>query len=201
MSVPDGSINFFDAVELADASYDRSQAVAAAFQEYKVKYVKLTFRPSADTFPVVAGNTIPQLYFQMNQANAIPINANLQTLLDMGCKPSRFDAKNMTRTYVPTVLTADMISPTQVTAGQVRKAPWLSTNANSGNPIAAWSPSQIDHLGCVFFVTKMNPITPTDNYNVDVEVVFQFRKPLWRAGAGETALSNHKIYNGAAHPI
>jgi len=202
MSIPDGSLNFFSSVELADGQYNRSQAVAQAYQEFKIKYIKLTFRPSADTFPVVAGNTIPQLYFQLNKANAIPTNANLQTLLDMGCRPIRFDDKNIVKTYLPTVLTADMTGAAVTSAAQVRTAPWLSTNALSGSGGgAAWTPSTVDHLGCVFQVTKMSALTPTDNYSVDVEVVFLFRKPLWRAGAEGEITTNNRISNGVAVPI
>lgn len=201
ISLPDGTMNFFRNVELADNSYDRSQSVAAAFQEFKVKYIKLTFRPSADTFAPAAGNAIPQLYFQIDKANSVPTNANLQTLLDMGVRPIRFDAKNIVKTWKPTVLTADMVSPGTVTASQVRTSPWLSTNANSGGPGAVWAPSIVDHLGCLFHVTQMNPLTPTINYFVDVEVVFCFRKPLWRRGAGEAAMPANLIVNGAPQTI
>lgn len=194
MTLPDGTMNFFRNVELADILYDRAQSVAAAFQEFKIKYVKLTFRPSADTFAPAAGNTIPQLYFQMDKSNSVPTTASLQTLLDMGCRPIRFDAKNIVKTYRPTVLTADMIGPGAVTASQTRSSPWLSTNANSGNPGAAWAPSVVDHLGCLFHVTQMNPLTPPVNFKVDVEVVFCFRKPLWRGGSSETP--GNLIING-----
>lgn len=199
MSLSDGTMNFFRNVELADASYDRAQAVAAAFQEYKIKYVKLIFRPSADTFAPAAGNTIPQLYFQMDKSNAVPTTASLQTLQDMGCRPIRFDARNITKTYRPTVLTADMVSPGAVVASQTRTSPWLSTNANSGNPGAGWAPSAVDHLGCLFHVTQMNPMTPPVNFKVDVEVVFCFRKPLWRGGSSETP--GALIINGQPTPI
>jgi len=194
-------MNFFRSLELADGLYDRSQSVAAAFQEFRMKYVKLTFRPSADTFAPAAGNTIPQLYFQMDKSNAVPTNANLQTLLDMGCRPIRFDARNIVKVYKPSVLTADMISPGVTSASQMRITPWLSTNANSGNPGAAWAPSVVDHLGCLWHVTQMNPLTPNINYIVDVEVVFQFRKPLWRRGDGETQMKANLITDGQVNPI
>jgi len=198
-SLTDGAVNFFRNVELADASYDRSQSVARAFQEFKIRYIKLTFKPSADTFAPAAGNTIPQLYFQIDKSNAVPTSASLQTLLDMGCRPMRFDARNITKTWRPSVLTADMTAPGTITAAQIRTSPWLSTNANSGSPGAVWAPSIVDHLGCLFFVTRMNPLTPNVFYNVDVEVVFQFRKPLWRGTSGVS--DNYIISNGLPIPI
>lgn len=199
-SLTDGAINFFRNVELADVIYDRTQSVARAFQEFKISYIKLTFKPSADTFPLAAGNTIPQLYFQIDKSNAVPTSASLTTLLDMGARPMRFDARNITKTWKPTVLTADMTSPGTIAASQMRTSPWLSTNANSGNPGAAWAPSVVDHLGCLFYVTKANPLTPNVFFNVDVEVVFLFRKPLWRGIAGEES-NNNLIINGQPQPI
>lgn len=200
LSVPDGSVNFFRNVQLADVLYDRAQAVAAAYQEFRIKYVKLTFKPSADTFPLAANNVMPQFYFQIDKANAIPTSANLQTLLDMGCRPTRFDDKNLTRLWKPSVLIADKVAAGLTTASQIKITPWLSTNHNSGNPGAAWSPSQVDHLGCLFYVTKINPLTPTVNYDIDVEVVFQFRKPLWRAEPS-AASNNHIIMNGQVQSL
>lgn len=192
IQVNDGTVTFFNNVQLADAIYDRSQAVAQAFQEFRIKYVKLTFKPTADTFPLAAGNQLPQLYFMMDKCNATPTNATLGTLLDMGARPIRFDDKNITRVYKPTVLVGDKTALGVVQASQIKVTPWLSTNNNAGNPGPVWTPSQVDHLGCLWYVTKLNPATPTVQYSVDVEIVFQFRKPLWRSD-GPAAPTAHVI--------
>lgn len=185
---------------LAAATYNRSQAVAQAFQEYRIKYVKLTFKPSADTFTPAAGNIIPQLYFQMNKYNAVPTNANLQTLLDMGCRPIRFDDKNVMRAWKPTVLLgADLVPLAAVSAQKPLTTPWLSTNANAQNPGAVWLPSNVEHLGCLFIVQKPNPATPTINYVVDVEVVFQFRRPL--STVGDTSTPAITLHGEEIRPI
>lgn len=187
VSVPDGSVTFLRNISLGGSGiFDRAIVVGQAFQEFKIKYVKLTFRPSADTFTPAAGNAIPQLYYQLDRSNAIPTNANLQTMLDMGCRPIRFDDRNIVKTYRPAVLLGADAPGLTLTAAQSKVTPWLSTNANAGNPGALWNPSLIDHIGCGFIVTKLNPLTPTLNYAVDVEVVFCFRKPLWSPGTGET---------------
>lgn len=178
VSVPDGSMTYFSTA-LSQATFNRAQAIAANYQEYRVKYVKLIFRPSADTFAPAAGNVIPQIYFQMNKYQALPTGAGLQQLLDMGCRPIRFDDKNIIRAYKPVVLLgADDTNPAILArTSAVKVTPWLSTNALAGNP-GSWAVSDVEHLGCVFFVVKPNPATPTINYQVDVEVVFQFRRPL-----------------------
>lgn len=177
VSLNDGTMNYFS-VALANSVFNRAQAVAQNFQEYRIKYVKLTFKPSADTFPLAAGNTIPQLYFQMNKYQSIPTGATLQQLLDMGCRPIRFDDKNITKAWKPVVLIgADNTAVGTQLPAVVKTTPWLSTNNAAIDPIA-WSPSAAEHLGCVFFVTKVNPATPAVAYVVDVEVVFQYRRPL-----------------------
>jgi len=199
VAMQDGNMTFFRNIALDDASYDRSQAVAQAFMEYKIKYVKFTFQPSADTFPIAAGNTIPQMYFQVDRANAIPTTANLQTLLDMGAKVQRFDAKNKVVAFKPSVLLDAQTAAGVSTASSIRVSPWLSTNRNSGNPGAAWAPSSVDHQGLAVWITKINPLTPPVAVNVDVEVVFQFRKPLWRQGTTLTQPSTYQIIeNGVA---
>ena len=178
VSVADGTMTYFSTT-LDQLTFNRAQSVAQSFQEYRIKYVKLTFRPSADTFTPAAGNIIPQLYFQMNKYQALPAGASLQQLLDMGCRPIRFDDKNIVRAYKPIVLLGadNNTGATLATTSVAKVTPWLSTNALAGNP-ASWAASDIEHLGCVFYVTKLNPATPTINFDVDVEVVFQFRRPL-----------------------
>lgn len=178
VSINDGTMNFFYTA-LNDLIFDRAQAVAKNFQEYRIKYVKLIFRPSADTWPVGSG-PVPQLYFQMNKYATIPTGIGLNQLLDMGCRPIRFDDKNITRSYKPVVLLgANDTSAPQILSvvAAVKVSPWLSTNFNAGTP-TSWSPSNVEHQGCVFYVTKPSPTTPTIAYNVDVEIVFQFRRPL-----------------------
>lgn len=193
VSVPDGSVTFLRSIALSNTVFDRATAVAQAFQEFKIKYVKLTFRPSADTFIPAAGNVIPQIYFQMDRANAIPTNATIATMLDMGCRPVRFDARNIVRRYTPAVLLGADTPGLSIQSAQVKTAPWLSTNSNAGDPVAVWSPSQVTHTGCAFAVVKQNPLTPTLNYSMDVEVVFCFRKPMWSPSVGPTIATQNIV--------
>ena len=72
--------------------------------------------------------------------------------------------------------------------------PWLSTNNNAQNPGAVWSPSSVEHIGCCFIVQKPNPATPTINWTLDVEVVFQFRRPLSTLANGTP--TNNLILDG-----
>lgn len=200
-SVPimDGQVIFLRNTQLADLIFDRSQAVAQAYQQYRIKYVKLTFRPSADTFPAVVGNSIPQLYWMIDKTNSIPLNADSNTFFSMGARPRRMDDKNLVFAYKPSALVADYTAAGVTTASQLKISPWLSTNANSGNPAAGWAPSEVDHLGCAFYVTKINPADALQ-YFLDVEVVFEFRKPVWKGSASQE-LNNATIENGQVKPL
>lgn len=199
VQIPDGNVIFLRNTQLADLIFDRSQAVAAAYQQYRIKYVKLTFKPSADTFPAVAGNVIPQLYWMIDKTNSIPLNADANTFFSMGARPRRMDDKNLIYAYKPSALVADFTAAGVTTASQLKISPWLSTNANSGNPVAGWAPSAVDHMGCAFYVTKINPADALQ-YSLDVEVVFEFRKPLWKGSNGQE-VSNLQIEDGSVKPL
>ena len=182
---PAGVVRYFF-TQLADLAFDRAQTVAQAFQEFRIKYVKLTFRPNFDTYQAGAPGTaaIPQLYFMYNKSNSIPTNANAGTFASMGCRPYRMDDYNLVRAWKPTVINAPMTAAGAVVASQILTSPWLSTNANSGNPAAAWAPSAVDHLGCAFYITN-SVVADAQVYNIDVEVLFEFRKPNWKVAESE----------------
>lgn len=202
-SVNDGLVVFQRGLQLSNATFDRSQAVAQAYQEYCITSIKLTFRPSADTFTPSAGNSMPQLYYVKDLACAIPTNANLQTLLDMGVRPIRFDDKNIQKSFKPKALIgADVNAAGGISASVLSKpSPWLSTNANAGTPGAVWAPSAVEHNGCAFFVSKMSGLTPVLAYTVDIQVGFAFRKPLWRVPPGEQGTENVILNGDGIRPI
>lgn len=200
LSLNDGLTTFYTE-SLSNVNFDRAQKVASSFQEYRFKYLKITFRPSADTFPIGSG-PIPQLYVMVNKAASIPTSATLQTLLDMGARPIRFDDKNIVKAWKPTVLIgSDQYPPaSQLEASTIKTTPWLSTNLYAQNPGASWAPSNVQHYGLCFLVTKPSPTTPTIAFNVDIEVVIQFRKPLAEPNDTETN-TNVMLVNGSAVPV
>lgn len=185
--VVDGAVLYGRTFQLANPQYDRAQAVAQAYQEFRIKYIKMTFRPAADTFTPVAGNSIPTLYYIIDKTNSVPTTANAGTFYSLGCKPHRMDDKQIEVVWKPAVLVSTATAAGVAQASEYSERPWLSTNANAFNPAAAWAPSTVDHLGIVFYVTKINP-ADTINYNIDFEVEFEFRKPNWRQEADEPPL-------------
>jgi len=197
--VPDGNVILFRSMQLANPEFDRAQTVAQAYQEFRVKYIKFTFRPNADTFTPVPGNQIPTLYYMVDKTNSIPIGANAGTFYSLGCKPTRMDDKQVIVTWKPAVLVSTATAAGVAQASQYQERPWLSTNANAYNPAAAWAPSTVDHLGLAFYVTKINP-ADTVNYSVDIEVEFEFRKPNWRAEANEAPLPVMELKGSSVSP-
>lgn len=190
VNVADGSMTFIN-FRLDQPGFNRSQQCAELFQEYRIKYVKMIMKPSCDTYTYPGNGPIPQLYFQLNKYASIATTATLANLLDMGCRPVRFDDKNIIRAWKPVVLLGanNASGTTLATTASVKVTPWLSTNGLAGNP-GAWALSDIEHYGCAFFVTRPNPATIT-NFSVDIEVVFQFRRPL--SNQGPAAESYQKI--------
>lgn len=156
--------------------FDAAVSIAKAYQFYRIKHVTLKFMPLFDTFTAGGPSTIPRLYYMIDKSGSIPTNVTIPALKKMGAKPIRFDERQITRGWSPSVLTADTAAPGVLQSSQYKVSPWLSTNANVLNP-GAWVPSSIDHLGCFFVVEQ--EAGATANYRVELTVEFQFKKPLW----------------------
>lgn len=168
------------AFQLAD--FPRASAVAANYASFQITKITMRFKPLADTF--ITGSTsgaLPYHYHMLDKSNAIPNNATLANLKQMGAKPKRFDDKTIVVSWRPAVLTADLtLAGVGSTAGaQYKLSPVLSTNANAGNPAAGWAPSVVDHLGLFWYVEQTG--ASGNQYEVDVEVQFRFMRPLVKA--------------------
>lgn len=189
---PVGGGNFATNVMYEDrnedlANYDRAVQVAKAYQHFRIKKITFTLKPTYDTFQSGApgGSSKMNLYYMIDKSGSIPVNPTLEQLKQMGAKAHAFDEKPFKISYRPSVLTADQVAAGAVIASQYKISPWLSTSIN---PLgAAWNPSTIDHLGCFWYVEQL--FGGGVQYNVEVEVQFQFKKPLWvgQQGAAQPA--------------
>lgn len=168
------------AFQLAD--FPRATAVAANYASFQITKITMRFKPLSDTYvPGVGAAGVPYLYHMLDKSGAIPSNAGLQNLKQMGAKPKRFDDKTVVVSWRPSVLTADLMQAgVGSTAGaQYKLSPVLSTNANAGNPAVAWAPSTVDHLGIYWYLEQANGVG--NQYEVEVEVQFRFMRPLVKA--------------------
>lgn len=169
-------------------NYDRAVQVAKAYQHFRMKKITMTFKPTYDTFQSGApgGSSKCNFYYMIDKSGSIPQNPTLEQLKQMGAKAIPFDEKPIKVSWKPSVLTADQVAVGAVVASQYKVSPWLSTSINPMG--AVWQPSTIDHLGIFFYVEQL--FGGGLQYNAEIEVQFEFKKPLWIAaqGAAQPAL-------------
>lgn len=156
--------------------FPRAVQVAQAYQHYRISKVAVTFKPSYDTYVSQnAGVTKPRIYYMIDKSGAIPTNIALEGLKAMGARPLELDENPRTVRWAPSVLEVTMDNPLNVSS-KYRISPWLATNAGPLTP-GVFVPSSVDHLGLYWYVDQLaNPQGQV--YQVEVEVQFQFKKPL-----------------------
>lgn len=171
------------------ADFPRAVQVAAAYQFFKIKRISVTFKPSYDTYISGPANvTKPRLYWMLDKSGAIPTNIALEGLKAMGARPFEIDEKPRVVSWAPSVLEAAMDVAPATIAARYRISPWLSCNNAPLTP-GAFIPSIVDHLGLYWYMDQLN--NPQGQlYQVEVEVQFQFKKPLWNA---TSAVNAHKV--------
>lgn len=157
--------------------FPRAVQVAKAYQHYRISGIKLTFKPAFDTYSSALGaGQKPNLYYMIDKADSIPTTATLESLKQMGARPKNFDEKPIHITWTPSVLTADQdITIAAAVSSQYKVGPWLSTSNLPGGA-GVWSPSVIAHKGLTWYMEQPGAVS---NIYVEVEVQFQFKKPLF----------------------
>lgn len=160
------------------ADYPRAVQVAQAYQHFRIKKIALTVKTSYDTYGTTAPGqqSKPSLYYMIDKAGSIPTNIALEGLKAMGARPKQLDEKNIVIQWSPSVLEAAMnVAPNSVPS-KYRISPWLATNAAPLTP-GAFVPSGVDHLGLYWYLdAATNPLG--FQYQCEVEVQFEFKKPL-----------------------
>lgn len=170
----------------------RAVPIAQAYQHYRIKRIRLEYKPQVDTFFPDVGATgtgflVPTMFYMLNKSGSIPTNPTVDALRAMGAKPIRFDEKIIKVDWRPSVL--------QENAGVLgdigsayKISPWLSTNANANNP-GAWNPSTVQHLGVYWEVVRPGALpagVAELTYDVQITVEFQFKKPLVKVSSSNT---------------
>jgi len=164
----------FDSFQLKD--FDRAVQIAQGYQLYKMTGIKVTWKPEYDTFaPGVGTATKPFLYHMVDKAGSIPDNVTLEALKQAGARPRAFDEKPISVTFKPAVLNAVLNTVAGSTYGGYRSSPLLSTNQNATAP-GVFVPSAIAHQGLKWYIDTAGSSL---NIIMEVEVQFQFFKPLW----------------------
>lgn len=165
--------------------YDVAVQIAQAYQHYRIKSVSLKVQPQFDSYVFSGTQTQgkPNLYYMIDKSGTIPTNITLEGLKQMGARPRALDEKPIVITWRPSVLTSDMTTGgagAVAQPSQYKISPWLST---SSTPVfTPWNANSVDHLGIYWLVDSTSFSATTLNYKVDVEVQFEFKKPLWAKG-------------------
>lgn len=190
LTPPPGNPNFlsgfmYSLMNTELANFPRAVQVSKAYQHYRISKITLKLKPSVDTFGQ-GGPSKTYLYYMIDKSGSVPTNPTLELLKQMGAKPHAFDEKVKVISWRPSVLadTATNAGALASTPNKYMVSPWLSTNANVVSP-AAFNPSVVDHLGVYWFVDQA--FQSGYGYVAEVEVQFQFKKPVWVSVSGAVA--------------
>lgn len=168
--------NMYSLVGTNLAQFQRASAVAANYQFYKIKQIKLTLKYSYDTFQgAVGASSRPNLYYMIDKSGSVPLNPTLAALKAMGARPHAFDNRQFTITWRPSVLNEVLGLGGGPQGAQYKITPWLSTNQQVVTP-GVWNASTVPHLGLYWYGEQL--FAGGVQFNAEVEVQFQFKKPL-----------------------
>lgn len=174
--------NLYSLMNTQLVDYQRAATVASAYQHYRIKSISLTFKPTYDIFTGTTANAMSKmhLYWMLDKSGSIPTNITLEGLKQMGARPIELDEKQRKITWRPSVLEAAMYAPGPVGASQTAKyliSPWLATSNAPVQP-GGFVASGIDHLGIYWYMEQLVVGGAPQPYQCEVEVQFQFKKPL-----------------------
>lgn len=164
------------------ATYARAKALAAQFQFFRMKYIKYRFISRYTTFQATTNEAtafpLPYLYYMVDKAGALPTNTGIAALKEMGAKPHKFIG-TITTAYKPGVsIAASAQDNVAILATSYKVSPWLMTNRSPQQPV--WQANVTDHRGLYWYLETIGglPGDGTYSYDCEVEVVFEFKKPL-----------------------
>lgn len=175
---PPGGGNFacnlmYSQINTQLANFDRAVLVSQAYQFYRISKISLTVLFPYDTFQAaVGGSSRPNFFYMLDKSGAIAPAATLAQLKQMGARPKAVDNKPTTVSWKPSVLTEEETLGGAV-AAQYKLSPWLSVNAPT-----------IQHRGIYWYLDQL--FAGGTQYQVEMEVQFEFKKPLWTGSEGAT---------------
>ena len=174
----------FDLHNISLDDYQRAVQVAQAYQYFRIKSARLTFKIGYDTYQAGAGAaTRPNLYYMVDKGYTIPTNVTVEQLKSMGARPKVCDNKPISITWSPAVRTYDN-APVGPLPTQYKVSPWLSTNSAADLGVFLANPT--NHNGIYWYV-QMDATGGVDyNYNCELELQFEFKKPLWTGSQSAT---------------
>lgn len=163
----------FDGIILAD--YQRAVGIARNYQRYRISSVRVTWKPTFDSYTPATINQKPRVYYMIDKNGSIPDNVTLEGLKQCGARPRDLDERSVSAVWKPAVLGESRINAGIPQASTYVVSPWLSTNQNPTSPLA-WNPSDVSHQGLKFYIEAFGA---NQEVQMEIEVQFQFIKPLF----------------------
>lgn len=179
---PDSVNQIYGIYSMSLNAYSRASAVAANYQQYRLKLLEFQFKPMKDTFTAGVGSngSVPYLHYIIDKNESVPVaGLDFQGLREMGAKPIRFDDRTIRVSYKPGVSYSVNDDGGQAPWQAVRISPWLNTNGNSGSISSPWVASSVDHKGLLYGVEQLEASTGQDlTFEVEITAHWEFRNPL-----------------------
>lgn len=175
--------------------YKRATNIGQNYQFFRIRYVKYKFIARYNTYQATTAEAnafpIPLLYHRIDKGGALPSTTSIGQLKSMGCKPMRF-TKDIIVTFKPGVsVVTDNNGNTAALPTKAIISPWLLTNRSVEQPL--WAVNDTDHKGLYWYMeTAALPGDGTYTYDCEVEVMFDFKKPL-----GDVADANAPVATNA----
>lgn len=152
--------------------------IAKAYQEFKIDYVEVRFKPLYDTYTTEAatpGITVPQLYHQIIKDPSVADMVDISQFKANGLNAmSLAKDGNMVWRYKPAVAISAQGS-TGNDPAIIRTSPWMNTEDTTSTPTTPVF-NQTTHYGSCLWVNS-TITTPFAVANIEVEVHYKFRKP------------------------
>lgn len=170
------SVYSFNDVQLGQ--FNRASMVAQGYQMFRIRSLCYKIQPLLDTFASTGTTQVPYLYWAINRTgNSFPI-LNKAWFIAQGAKGLRFDDKEITIRYAPSVLLDAAEAGVPGVANQPnmpRTSPWLTTNREAFANI--WNPSVVSHCGHFLAIYSEGSADPM-SYRVTLTAEIEFKKPL-----------------------
>jgi len=171
-----GSNYSFNDIQLGQ--FTRASTVAQGYQMYKIKSVCFKVQPLLDTFSSAGATQVPYLYWVINRTgNQFPV-LNKAWYIAQGAKGIRFDDKEITIRYAPSILLDAAEAGVPGVANEPnmpKRSPWLTTNREAFAGV--WNPSIVSHCGH-FLAIFSEGSAQAMNFRITCTAEIMFKKPL-----------------------
>lgn len=166
--------------EISLDKFPRASGIAKGYQYYRIKNLKVVFKPLLDTFLAANNYTVPYMYWMIDRTRSLTNYTNPTQLRQLGARANRLDDKVITFQYRPSVLTSVLQDAPALASefAEYKLSPWLPCRDLDTATPAVWNPSTVDHQGAIWIIENAGGAgTTAVPCSVEYVVEFEFKKP------------------------